>query len=510
MLQRKNLAMAVLMTCAALTGALVTFLNPPATSAQTPELKLAPPLPPGAGIQVPSLAPLAEKVMPAVVRVESRRLVEARNESDRLPFFHYFFQDQPEQPNEPGYKIPRDWGGSGFFIDGNGYILTNQHVVEDAEEIKVRTADELSYPATVVGRDPFLDVALLKISVEKPYPALPLGDSSALQVGEWVLTVGDPVDLGTSISVGVVSGKERALPGQEINTDLAAYIQTDASINRGNSGGPLLNTRGEVVGICTAMIRGREAILSQELVEGIGFAIPINPVKGALDQLVRTGTVRRGYLGLGPKTLDEKSAGYYQVPGGRGVLVQDIYPDLPAAKGGVKAEDVILAVDGRRVVTDTDLVSEISQKVPGDKVELRIWRFDAQTKTGKELTLTITLGSRPVNGRGPEPAPRKEDNPEAQLGFSVIPLDPQLRDRYEQLRNVRGVLISEVDPTSDAFREGLRKGLILLDINGIPTPTVEDFRKAAGEAKTQQVVRVRTMRPEGDEFLYFFRPPAGK
>lgn len=510
MMLSKNLASVVLMTLAVAAGVLVTVLNPPATAAQTPELKLAPPPPPEAGIKAPSFAPLAEKVIPAVVRIESRRLVKENEEQGDLPFFHFFFRNQPDGETQPGRKTPRDWGGSGFFIDERGYILTNRHVVEEAEEIKVRLADETTLDAEVTGQDPFLDVALLKVKGDRPFPAVPLGDSGALKVGEWVMAVGNPIDIGTSVTVGVVSGKERDLPGQARNSDLAAYIQTDAAINFGNSGGPLFNARGEVIGISTAIIRGGSVPFSQKMVEGLGFAIPINSVKRSLSQLVRTGTVQRGYLGLAPKTLDEKSAAYYQVPGGRGVLVQRVEPELPAAKGGVQREDVILKVDGSPVVTDIELVSEISQRSPGEKVALQVWRFDPASGEGQQLTLTITLAPRPVaGGTNPAPAPSGEE-PEAQLGFAVTPLDPALRDRFESLRGVRGLLISDVDPASEAFREGLRKGLILLDINGRPTTTLDEFRQVARSIKPPQVVRVRVMTPEGEEGLFFFRPPAGR
>ncbi|MCU0252929.1 MAG: Do family serine endopeptidase [Acidobacteria bacterium] len=534
--------MTVMLSAAVGLGALVATVAPtagggqgspagPGAAALAPanadlsSLKLAPPAPPAPAVAAPSFADLAERAIPSVVQIASTRYVDDQQDPHQMfrdnPFFRRFFEEeQPQQEEEPQQEQrprsrPEQSGGSGFFFTTDGYVMTNRHVVEKAEDLRVRTSDDREFEAKLIGIDPYLDLAVIKIEVDAPVPALPLGSSDSLRVGEWVVAIGNPIMYRNSVTAGVVSGKGRRLGFDA--TELGDYIQTDAAINFGNSGGPLLNARGEVIGINTAIMRndgnpfrGREG-----LIEGIGFALPIDAARRSLDQLVATGTVRRGYLGVSVGVLSADAASFYGLPNNKGALVQRVDEDTPAAKAGVKQEDVILAVDGRPVSNSTELVNAISAKRPGESVRLDIWRFDAPTKTSKKLAIDVTLAERRIGleeeeGRAtPTPAPKETDS-ETSLGITVRPVRPEMRESLEK-RGIRGVLVTEVDPASNAYREGLRPGGVITDVNGKPTPTVADFRSVVKGVKPGDVVRVILRSTDGgDQALVFFRAPAAK
>jgi serine protease Do len=531
--------MTVMLSAAVGLGALVATVAPtvgggpagpggPGTAAVAPAdlspLQLAPPPPPAAAIAAPSFADLAERAIPSVVQIASMRYVEDQQDPHEMfrdnPLFRRFFDEEQPQPDAPEgdggpRSRPEQSGGSGFFITTDGYIMTNRHVVEKAEDLRITTSDDREFEAKLIGVDPYLDLAVIKVDSDKPFPALPLGSSDALRVGEWVVAIGNPIMYRNSVTAGVVSGKGRRLNAFD-RAELGDYIQTDAAINFGNSGGPLLNARGEVIGINTAIVRndgnpfrGREG-----LIEGIGFALPIDAARRSLDQLISTGTVRRGYLGVSVGLLSADAATFYGLPNNKGALVQRVDEDTPAAKAGVRQEDVILSVDGRPVSNSSELVNAISAKRPGDVVRLDVWRYDTQAKSGQRLAIDVTLAERRIGldeqeGRAaPAPAPRETES-ETSLGITVKPLPPEVRELLEK-RGIRGVLVTAVDPTSNAYREGLQPGVVITDVNGKPTPTVAEFRSAVAGVKPGEVVRVIARSLDGDQALYFFRAPAAK
>ncbi|GAB4375019.1 MAG: Do family serine endopeptidase [Acidobacteriota bacterium] len=501
--------MTLMMTVAVLAGVLTAALVPPVVDAQAKELKLAPAPPPSAAVVVPSFADLAERALPSVVRITTKAFREAGRDPLRdHPFFRRFFNDEPDTEQEPELR-PEYMGGSGFFITADGYLLTNKHVVQDGEEFLVRTFDGKEYKAQLVGTDPYTDVALLKVDTDEPVTPLPLGDSDTVRVGEWVMAIGHPVMLENTVTVGIVSGKGRRLIGAAA-LDVGSYIQTDAAINRGNSGGPLINTRGEVIGINTAIIRGGMA-----QIEGIGFALPITMVKDVLDQLVETGTVKRGWLGVTVQAVDDKSAEFYGLDAPHGALVQSVTEGGPAESAGVSQGDVIIAVDGEEVIDSSDLVEKISRHRPGDRVELELLT-SGETGKPRRKTVTVELGERgeglrgqvePQETGGDEGEGKRADGDVSALGFTVAPLPDGVRRQLER-DGLAGVLVIDVDPKSDAFDEGLQKGNIVLSVNGKPTPDLESFREAIAGIRSGQVVRMTVLtRPRADQRLLFFRAP---
>lgn len=526
----KSVVVALIVALSAMAGAGVAVLAPSLSTANAaPELDLAPPPPPSAAVTTPSFADLADRAVTSVVAITSQRLVESRDPHDFMfdnPFFRRFFRGEPFGDNEEGgdrrpRKQQRQWGGSGFFITADGYILTNKHVVEEAETLFVRTSEMAQYDegikARLVGVDPYLDLALIKVDGRDKWPALALGDSEKLRVGEWVVAIGNPIIFRNSVTVGVVSGKGRRLDFDTTNLD--DYIQTDAAINFGNSGGPLLNHRGEVVGINTAIIRedGTNGMMGGNgYVQGIGFALPINPVRRVLGQLAATGTVKRGYLGVSVRPVDAEGAEYLKVPRGRGALVANVEPGTPAHEAGVRQEDVILAVDGRPVNSSEELVSEISSRAPGDTVRLTIWRDGAERRIDVTLAERTVGTAQPGEGSGSGRAAPGEDEETGEtataLGFSVGPLPATLRQRLaEREPPVKGVLVTDVEAGSSAASKGLEEGQVLLDVNRQPTPTIEAYRRATNGVKPGDPVRVRVLDSRsGDEVTLFFRAPGKK
>lgn len=532
----KPFVVAGMIALSAVAGLAVAWLVPGAATeanAATGDLKLAPPPPASAAVNVPSFADLAERATPSVVAITSSKMVEqGRDQKDFFdnPFFRRFFRDNPfggggdDEENNDAQPQSRDnrrqqprkekkmWGGSGFFVTADGYILTNKHVVDGAEELFVRTGSmsqtDEGLKARLVGKDPYLDLALLKVEGRNDWPALPLGDSDRVRVGEWAVAIGNPIMFRNSVTVGVVSGKGRRLDFDPSN--LGDYIQTDASINFGNSGGPLLNARGEVIGISTAIIRDEPGTMGGNgYIQGIGFALPISAAKKVLNQLAGTGTVKRGYLGVSVQAMDPERADYLGAPKGRGAYVARVDKGTPADKAGVKADDIILAVDGKAVNSSEELVNEVSAHSPGEKIRLTLWREK------RETDVVVTLAERKVGTEQEQKGGDEEATPDetaaTALGFSVGPLPQALRDRLSKMDPpVKGILITDVDPSSAAAAKGLAAGLILLEINNTPTPTADAYRKAAAAVQPGSVVKLRVLDRSGDEFTLFFRAPNKK
>ena len=408
-----------------------------------------------------SLAPLVDRLGPSVVHLEVSQEVE-------VPAMHPFFGMPFSMPGmEDGQRQLRTGQGSGFFVSTDGYILTNNHVVDDAREVTVRLADERTFPARVVGRDPTTDVALVKIDGSTDFPAVPLGDSGALRVGDWVVAIGNPFGLDHSVSAGIVSGKGRDIGAGPYDE----FLQTDASINPGNSGGPLFNLAGEVVGINTAIIG-----------QGIGFAVPIDMVKTMLDDLKADGRVNRGWVGVALQDVEAGMADALGLPDDKAAVVGRVYPDTPAAKAGLQPGDVVTAIDGRPVTGADALIRSIGGRRPGEAVTLRTIR------NGKAREVRLTLGARPdaeslASGSGPRAGAPTDESPSApRLGIVV-------RSAAEVGAEGQGLVITRVDPAAPAHKR-LAAGDRILTVNGDPIRATADLPKALARNPKGAVVVV--------------------
>ncbi|HEY5599396.1 MAG TPA: Do family serine endopeptidase, partial [Candidatus Manganitrophaceae bacterium] len=390
-------------------------------------------------------------------------------------------QGPRETPRERGPEAPPG-SGSGVIIDKKGFIVTNNHVVGDAEEVEVRLSDKTKFTGKVVGKDPDTDLALIKVETDKELPTAVIGDSENLKVGQWVIAIGNPFGLDRTVTVGVVSALGRE------NVNLSRYedfIQTDASINPGNSGGPLFNIRGEVIGINTAIIN---------FAQGIGFAIPSNMVQVVVGQLMVKGKVTRGWLGVGIQPLTEELAVKFGVKEGEGVLVNEVFEGDPAHKAGVQPGDVILQVDGFKVDTPNTLARVIAGFVPGKKASIEIMR------DGKRKTLTIELVERKeeaVTASIPK-------QPEVYFGLSVQDLTPEIAERFK-LKDEKGVVITKVDQGSAAEEEGLKEGDLIKEINKEKVNSAEEFKKAVEKTKKTEAVLLRVTR-ENRAFFIVLKP----
>ena len=420
---------------------------------------------------------IARAVNDGVVNINTSKLVQR----PRNPFHEFFGWGDDEQPGAEGApeRLRQRSLGSGFVIDAEGYILTNRHVIEGMDEIRVTFPDGTSYEAKVVGQDARTDVGLIKIEPEAPVTVLPLGDSDQLEPGEWVMAIGNPFSFGNSLSVGVVSFKGRDLqlqPGTSID-----MIQTDAAINPGNSGGPLLNTRGEVVGINTMIVTDGASRVNA----GVGFSVPINVARDILPQLRERGKVVRGWMGVTIQAVTDDLAATYGLDEARGALVSSVTPDSPAEEAGIEPEDVILSADDRQIDDNSDLSRYISSKAPGTVVQLEVLR------SGSRLKLPITLGTFP----DAESRVATEETDRPRLGMSVRDLTPALAERLELPRNTRGVLITNVEPGEPAEEARLNRGDVIVTVNGERVETVEEFEKAVADFESGDRIRLGSSTP---------------
>jgi len=409
-----------------------------------------------------NIADIVKKVGPAVVNIDTVTMV-------RQPLFPFPFFDDPllrrffgEEYERFTRIIPMQGKGSGFIISQDGYILTNNHVVGNADKIVVTLVDKRKFEARVIGRDPTVDLAVIKIDA-KGLPTIPLGDSDAVEVGEWVIAIGNPFGLSHTVTVGVISAKGRTISAGDRSFE--NFLQTDAAINPGNSGGPLLNLKGEVIGINTAII---------PYAQGIGFAIPINTAKQILDDLIKFGRVDRGWLGVYLQSMTPSLAKGFGLSEPKGVIVAKVAPGSPAEKAGITRGDVILSVDGKEVNSPAELQIAIRSRKAGDKVNLSIWR------KGKSLNVTVTLGSIPQTER--VSLPSKID-----LGIVVSDITPDLARRYN-LSDRIGVVITHVEPNSPAETADLRVGDVIKEVNGIEVTDVKSWEQALSEVKDSSIV----------------------
>jgi serine protease Do len=420
----------------------------------------------GASVGLPDFADLAAALKESVVNIRVSKKVEGLH--GRVPFFR-----GPWGERDPfreffekffGDQLPKEFEqkslGSGVVISADGYILTNNHVVEDADEILVKLSDKEEYEGKVVGRDPTTDIALVKIDASHGLPVAVLGNSDALRVGDWVIAIGNPFGLEHTVTAGIVSAKGRVIGSGPYDD----FIQTDASINPGNSGGPLFNLQGQVVGINTAIVASGQ---------GIGFAIPINMAKDVLPQLRETGKVTRGWLGVQIQPWEPGLAKKFGLEEEKGALVGRVMEGEPAAKAGMKNGDVILEIDGKSIEDAKDLLNTVAKLRPNQTVEITVLR------DGKEKTLTVTLGERPTEM---EAARRQQPSEEDKLGLTVQEITPELAERLG-LETSSGVLIADVESGSPADKAGLRKGDVIHEIERRPVEDLKDYRQILSEVE---------------------------
>ncbi len=439
-----------------------------------------PPIGPAGTLPV-NFADVVERVNPAVVNIDAT--VRGGNETRRRrpggeapdPF------GGPFDFNSPRDRQTRRGAGSGFIIDRDGSILTNNHVIERAERIMVKLSDGRTLRARVLGSDPDTDIALIKVDGQASLPVAPIGDSGTLRMGEWVCAIGNPLGYEHTVTVGVVSFIGRKL----FDASLDNYIQTDAAINFGNSGGPLINSRGEVIGI-NAAISSRAS--------NIGFAVPINGAVSIIPQLRERGRVSRGYIGVALRDLDRDLQRSLKLTVDEGAVVQDVTEGSPAERAGIRPYDIIQRFNQARVITDDQLIREISSQKPGSAAELQFLR------DGREHTVTVKLAERPPRTlalQDPVSAPPGARPNQGQvLGLTVRDLDAGAFNRFQLPRQTRGVLITRVEPLSVSFDADVESGSVLLEINRKPIQSVDDYRRLALEASPGDILTLYLYSPE--------------
>ena len=420
-----------------------------------------------------SFATLAETVSPSVVNITTSTAVTTRmGDMPQMPDgspFEDFFRDFQDRDGAPPPRRSQALG-SGFVISEDGFIVTNNHVIADADEILIEffSGDEL--PATVVGTDPYTDIALLKVEADAPLPFVPFGDSSAMRVGDWVMAMGNPLGQGFSASAGIVSAEGRALAGAYDD-----YLQTDAAINRGNSGGPLFNLQGEVIGVNTAILSPTGGSI------GIGFAMASNVVVNVVDQLKTFGETRRGWLGVRIQNVTEDIAESIGLDEARGALVTSV-PEGPAEEAGIEAGDVILSFDGQDIADTRELVGIVGNSSVGATVRVVVWR------DGARETLRVTLGRREDAEAATEAAPSEPSEPSGPaegvvLGMTLSEITEDMRAELGLSDAVEGLVVLEVDAESAAYDKNLRAGDLITEAGQQQVSTLAELEERIASAR---------------------------
>ena len=413
--------------------------------------------------QLRSYADVAEKTMPAVVNISTDKTVEKNVHNPFMddPMFRRFFNMPDDNVHNQQERVQHSLG-SGIVISADGYILTNNHVVEDANKVHVTFAGDREYEAEVIGTDPPTDVALIKIDAEN-LPFLDISDSNMLRVGDQVMAIGNPFGVGQTVTMGIVSALGRNIGLM----DYSDLIQTDASINPGNSGGALVNMRGELVGM-------NSAILSRDGgSQGIGFAIPSNMAFHIIEALKNDGEVKRAYLGVFPQPVDQSVADYYGLENPHGALVATVNEDTPASRAGIKDGDIILEVDGREIKNPSMLRNVISLSNVDHEAKILILR------DGKKKNLKVKLAPLPGQDNTPEPTPEISED-ETLDGVTVRELTERMRAMQEIPEEIQGVLVTGVNSASNASRVGLAEGDIIIKVDNQDVESLKEFRKALG------------------------------
>jgi len=443
------------------------------------------------GMVLPDFVTLADHVVPSVVSVYSADVQEPSEQRQQMPNdpFHFFFGPRDEgRERQP--RVQRS-SGSGFFITASGEILTNNHVIEDADQIRVRLADEeTEYRVEVVGTDPATDIALLRVvKPDHDFPHLNLGDSAAVRVGEWVLAAGNPLNMEHTVTVGVVSAKGRSLGLSADSSSFENFIQTDAAINFGNSGGPLVNLHGNVIGINTAINAAGQ---------NIGFAIPIDVARRILPQLRESGRVVRGYLGVSINNLSRTEAEAFGLQSTDGALVEQVVPGHAAETAGMLHGDVIISVDGQRISDTRELIDTISGMPPGTKVELGVIR------NRKSRDITVTLEERELQETTADPARGPDDEGDVfeRAGVTVTELSPGARQNFRIGSEIEGVVVTRVRPLSPASEEGVQPGYVITEANGASITNPSDLRAATEQVEADGYLRLYVYIPRADVYRF--------
>jgi len=446
----------------------------PAAQAQTPPLAT----PPRAGF-----ADLVEKLSPAVVNVSTTQKVKSGgvqmfgqlpNTPEMEPFRDFFERFGQMQGGQPQQREVTSLG-SGFIIDATGYIITNNHVIEDAEEITVTLPNNDKYKATIVGRDKKVDLALLKVEAKRPLPFVPLGDSDAMRVGDWVIAIGNPYGLGGTVTQGIISARQRSINAGPFDD----FLQTDAPINRGNSGGPLFNISGEVIGINTAIFSpsGGGSV-------GIGFSIPTALAKPIIAQLKEFGRTHRGWVGIKIQEVSSEIADSLGMAAPQGALILDTTPEGPAAKAGIQAGDVVTSFDGKEIKEMRFLPRLVAETPIGTTVSVTLIRH------GKTITTNLKVGeaddkeeiTAPVQGNKKGDSPAKAGSSKF-LGMELIPLNDQMRNELRLPKTTQGLVVLSLSNDSPGLKRGLRRADVLAEAGGAVVASVEAIKKAFGTAK---------------------------
>ena len=441
---------------------------------------------------LPGFADLAEAVDPAVVSIQAATIEKAQSRGrgrgrggmgQGQDPFEFFFGPRGDQGNGQGngpgqpQDFRSDAGGSGFVISADGLVITNYHVIEGASSVKVHLNNR-DYVAQVKGTDQATDIALLKIDAGNNLRYLELGDSDRLRVGDWIMVIGNPLNLDKTVTVGVVSAKGRSIGITDVSFE--NFIQTDAAINFGNSGGPLLNMQGQVVAIATAINYGAE---------NIGFAVPVNTLREILPQLRQSGRVRRGYLGIQITNLDFQTAQAFGLSTTDGALVGEVDDGTPGAKAGIQHGDVIVTVDGHPVKTTRDLITYVSDRGPNQTVALGVLR------NGKQIERTVRLGERPTTVAQAENKEQDHESGIDWMGLQYENLTGDVRSGHGLPASVSGVVVTSVAPTSPLYDQRLRPGDVITEVNGQSVASSGDFERLVKGAKSGSFLRLYVLRP---------------
>jgi serine protease Do len=421
-----------------------------------------------------SYAPIIKEALPQVVNISSSRVVKHEegdvNSLFNDPFFRQFFGDQQPGPRSRRPQAQKEQSlGSGVIVGTNGYIITNNHVVDGASDVKVFLRDKREFTAKVIGKDPKTDIAVLKVDADH-LAAIPLGDSSKVEVGDLAFAIGDPFGVGQTVTMGIVSATGRANLGIE---DYEDFIQTDAAINPGNSGGALIDSKGELIGINTAILSHSGGN------QGVGFAIPVNLAKQVMNQIVDHGHVIRGFLGATIQNVTPTMQKALGLESADGVLIGDVTPNGPAAKAGLKPGDVITKMNGESVADSAVLRLRISETAPGTSVALSGCRGNGP------FDLNVKLGELQGNQ---EQAKEEGSSKETMRGLQVEPLTPAIQQQLHLSGELHGVVVSQVDPSSTAASAGIQEGDVVQEVNRKPVTSVSEFTQAMHSADGQPVL----------------------